>query len=193
MMQYHDYPGRPPRVFNEQYDYSFKLVLIGDLGVGKSKLYSQFVQHEFTESSDWHLGLDHKILKLDDPDMYGMFQRVKVFIQDTRSGAIDHDYYYDAVGALLVYDVTNRESYQSVPKWLQMLRNYGRPGIVIMLVGNKIDSEDHLREVPTEDAKAFAAEKNILFCETSAREHIDVLIAFYSIINEIHRIVKSIQ
>jgi GTPase SAR1 family protein len=70
-------------------------------------------------------------------------------------------YYYDAVGALLVYDVTNRESYQSVPKWLKMLRNYGRPGIVIVLVGNKIDSEDHLREVPTEDAKAFAGMSNV--------------------------------
>ncbi|KAG1865308.1 Rab11/RabA-family small GTPase [Suillus subluteus] len=188
MMQYY-HPQRPPWAFDEQYDYSCKLVLIGDSGVGKSNLLLQLVQNKFTETPDCHLGLDHKILMVINPD--GLFQWVKSNIYDTagleRSDAISPYYYYDAAGALLVYDITNVASYQSVTRWLKELRDHGKPNIVIMLVRNKTD-KDYLRMVRTVDAKTFAAKNNLLFCEASAREHSNVVEAFCSVINEIHRI-----
>ncbi|KAG1819735.1 uncharacterized protein BJ212DRAFT_1342706 [Suillus subaureus] len=76
-------------------------------------------------------------------------------------------YYYDAVGALLAYDITNGASHGNVTRWLKGLRDRGKPNIVIMLVGNETDSKDYLRMVRTDDAKAFAA-FYFLFCKSSA-------------------------
>jgi len=84
-----------------------------------------------------------------------------------RYRAITSAYYRGAVGALLVYDISKHATYVNVQRWLKELRDHADSNIVIMLVGNKSDLR-HLRAVPTDEAKAFAAENNLSFIETSA-------------------------
>lgn len=90
-------------------------------------------------------------------------------------------YYRGAVGALLVYDIAKQITFENVQRWLKELRDHADSNIVIMLVGNKSDLR-HLRAVPTEEAKAFAAENNLSFIETSALDASNVEGAFQSIL-----------
>lgn len=97
-------------------------------------------------------------------------------------------YYRGAVGAMLVYDITKRQSFDHVARWLEELRGHADKNIVIMLIGNKSDLGT-LRAVPTEDAKEFAQRENLFFMETSALEATNVENAFVTILTEIYRIV----
>lgn len=90
-------------------------------------------------------------------------------------------YYRGAVGALLVYDIAKHATYVNVTRWLKELRDHADSNIVIMLVGNKSDLK-HLRAVPTDEAKAFAAENGLSFIETSALDASNVEGAFQTIL-----------
>jgi small GTP-binding protein len=90
-------------------------------------------------------------------------------------------YYRGAVGALLVYDIAKHATYVNVMRWLKELRDHADSNIVIMLVGNKSDLK-HLRAVPTDEAKAFAAENGLSFIETSALDASNVESAFQTIL-----------
>ena len=100
------------------------------------------------------------------------------------------DSYRGAVGALLVYDIAKHSTYVNVSRWLKELRDHADSNIVVMLVGNKSDLR-HLRAVPTEEAKAFAAENNLSFIETSALDASNVEQAFQNILTEIYHIVSN--
>ncbi|KAF3912963.1 hypothetical protein ABW21_db0208177 [Orbilia brochopaga] len=119
---------------------------------------------------------------------------IKAQIWDTagqeRYRAITSAYYRGAVGALLVYDISKHITYENVTRWLKELRDHADSNIVIMLVGNKSDLR-HLRAVTTDEAKAFAAENNLSFIETSALDASNVELAFQNILTEIYRIVSS--
>ncbi|XWS28049.1 hypothetical protein CRYUN_Cryun25bG0032400 [Craigia yunnanensis] len=106
-----------------------------------------------------------------------------------RYRAITSAYYRGAVGALLVYDVTRRVTFENVKRWLKELRDHTDSNIVIMLVGNKADLR-HLRAVSTEDAKAFAKRENTFFMETSALESMNVENAFTEVLSQIYRVVS---
>lgn len=99
-------------------------------------------------------------------------------------------YYRGAVGAMLIYDITKRQSFDHVTRWLEELREHADTNIVIMLIGNKSDLGS-LRAVPTEDAKEFAENENFFFMETSALEATNVESAFVTILTEIYRIVSK--
>lgn len=99
-------------------------------------------------------------------------------------------YYRGAVGAMLVYDITKRQSFDHVARWLEELRGHADKNIVIMLIGNKSDLGT-LRAVPTEDAKEFAQRENLFFMETSALEATNVETAFLTILTEIYRIISK--
>ena len=91
---------------------------------------------------------------------------------------------------MLVYDITNMNSFKNVPQWLKTLKQLADSNIIILLVGNKTDLRDK-REVKKEDAAAYAAEHQLAFIETSALDCTNVDIAFDRIINEIYRVVKQ--
>lgn len=99
-------------------------------------------------------------------------------------------YYRGAVGAMLVYDMTKRPSFDHVARWLEELRGHADKNIVIMLVGNKSDLKT-LRAVPTEDAKEFAQRESLFFMETSALEATNVETAFLTVLTDIYRIVSK--
>jgi Ras-related protein Rab-11A len=174
---------------DDEYDYLFKVVLIGDSGVGKSNLLSRFTRNEFNLESKSTIGVEFatRSIQVDN-------KTIKAQIWDTagqeRYRAITSAYYRGAVGALLVYDIAKHVTYENVNRWLKELRDHADNNIVIMLVGNKSDLR-HLRAVPTEEAKQFAAENNLSFIETSALDASNVELAFQNILTEIYRIVSN--
>lgn len=106
-----------------------------------------------------------------------------------RYRAITSAYYRGAVGALLVYDVTRRSTYENVLRWLNELRGHTDPNIVVMLIANKSDLR-HLRAVSTEEGQELAERESLYFMETSALEAINVDNAFTEVLTEIHRVVS---
>jgi len=175
-------------VKDEEYDYLFKVVLIGDSGVGKSNLLSRFTRNEFNLESKSTIGVEFatKSIQVD-------AKTVKAQIWDTagqeRYRAITSAYYRGAVGALLVYDISKHVTFENVERWLKELRDHAEQNIVIMLVGNKSDLR-HKRAVTTEDAMAFAEANNLAFIETSALDATGVDEAFRQILTEIYRLMS---
>lgn len=175
--------------FNGKIDYVFKIVLIGDSAVGKSQLLARFARDEFNLDSKATIGVEFqtKTVNMD-------HKTIKAQVWDTagqeRYRAVTSAYYRGAVGAMLVYDISKRQSFDHVAKWLEELREHADKNITIMLVGNKSDL-GNLRAVPTEDAKEFAERESLFFMETSALDSTNVESAFLTVLTEIYRIVSK--
>ncbi|KAF9109062.1 hypothetical protein BGX27_008045 [Mortierella sp. AM989] len=174
----------------DHYDYLYKIILIGESGVGKTNILSRFTQNEFTFESKSTIGIDFATVKSIQIDG----KIIKVQIWDSagqeRYRAISVAFYRGAVGALLVYDLSKMWSFQNLKRWLSELKEHADPNIVLMLVGNKSDLR-HLRAVATEDGKALAEKHNMLFLETSALNGTNVQEAFSEVIAEIHKAVLT--
>ncbi|XP_019960526.1 RAB11a, member RAS oncogene family, like [Paralichthys olivaceus] len=175
----------------DEYDYLFKVVLIGDSGVGKSNLLSRFTRNEFSLESKSTIGVEFATRSI---QVEG--KTIKAQIWDTagqeRYRAITSAYYRGAVGALLVYDIAKHLTYENAERWLKELQDHADSNIVIMLVGNKSDLR-HLRAVPTDEAKAFAEKHGLSFLETSALDSSNVELAFQTILTAIYNIVSQRQ
>ncbi|XP_034730689.1 ras-related protein Rab-25b [Etheostoma cragini] len=174
---------------DEAYNFVFKVVLIGESGVGKSNLLSRFTKNEFNHDSRTTIGVEFSTRTV---QLNGF--TIKAQIWDTagleRYRAITSAYYRGAVGALLVFDITKHLTYESVERWLKELYDHADPHIVVMLVGNKTDLESE-RSVPNEEAKDYAEKNGLLYLETSALESTNVEAAFNSVLSEIQRKVSS--
>jgi len=174
---------------NEEYDYLFKVVLIGDSGVGKSNLLSRFTRNEFNLESKSTIGVEFATKSIQAEG-----KTIKAQIWDTagqeRYRAITSAYYRGAVGALLVYDISKHSTFENVERWLKELRDHAEQNIVVMLVGNKSDLR-HLRAVETEEAMTFSEEHNLAFIETSALDASGVDTAFQRILTEIYRLMAK--
>mmetsp|Transcript_39300 Transcript_39300/g.113675 ORF Transcript_39300/g.113675 Transcript_39300/m.113675 type:complete len:212 (-) Transcript_39300:124-759(-) len=175
----------------EDYDYLFKVVLIGDSGVGKSNLLSRFTRDEFNLESKSTIGVEFATKSITTNGKV-----IKAQIWDTagqeRYRAITSAYYRGAVGALLVYDLSKRVTFENLERWLQELRDHADANIVIMLVGNKGDLR-HLRAVGQDEALAFAEKHGLACIETSALESTNVETAFMRLLSEIYTLMSSRQ
>ncbi|EOA36627.1 hypothetical protein CARUB_v10011865mg [Capsella rubella] len=169
---------------DEECDYLFKAVLIGDSAVGKSNLLSRFSRDEFRLDSKPTIGVDFAYRNVRVGD-----KTIKAQIWDTagqeRFRAITSSYYRGALGALLIYDITRRTTFVNISKWLSELRGFSSPDTVIVLVGNKSDLRQS-REVKEEEGKTLAESEGLYFLETSALENQNVEEAFLSMIGRIH-------
>ncbi|KAG4142528.1 hypothetical protein ERO13_D06G134900v2 [Gossypium hirsutum] len=174
---------------DDDYGYLFKVVLIGDSGVGKSNLLSRFTKNEFSLESKSTIGVEFATRSITIEDKV-----VKAQIWDTagqeRYRAVTSAYYRGAVGALLVYDATRHVTFENIERWLKELRDHTDGSIVIMLLGNKSDLR-HLRAVLTEDAKAFAEKEKTYFMETSAPESLNIESAFTEVLTQIYHVVSK--
>ncbi|XP_077599350.1 ras-related protein Rab-25-like [Stigmatopora nigra] len=174
---------------DDTYNFVFKVVLIGESGVGKSNLLTRFTKNEFNHDSRTTIGVEFstRTVQLEN-------STIKMQVWDTagleRYRAITSAYYRGAVGALLVYDISKHLTYESAERWLKELYDHADPHIVVMLVGNKSDLVD-LRTVPAEEAKAFAESKGLMYMETSALDSTNVEAAFIDVLTAIHRKVAS--
>lgn len=167
----------------KDYDYLFKLVLIGDSGVGKSCLLLRFADDAFTESYISTIGVDFRFrtVKIDN-------KTVKLQIWDTagqeRFRTITSAYYRGADGIIMVYDVTSQDSFDHVNDWLKEVNRYAAEGTCKLLVGNKSDRTTD-RVVTAEQAKEFADEIEVPFLETSAKSASNVEEAFLTMAGEL--------
>lgn len=172
-----------------EYDYLFKLLLIGDSGVGKSCLLLRFADDTYTESYISTIGVDFKIRTI---DLDG--KTIKLQIWDTagqeRFRTITSSYYRGAHGIIIVYDVTDLDSFQNVKQWLHEIDRYASENVNKLLVGNKADLADK-RTVQEGDAREFANELSIQFLETSAKEATNVENAFLTMAYEIKQRMAS--
>ncbi|CAN6321995.1 unnamed protein product [Urochloa humidicola] len=173
----------------DEYDYLFKVVLIGDSGVGKSNLLSRFTRNTFSLDSKSTIGVEFATRTI---QVEG--KTIKAQIWDTagqeRYRAITSAYYRGAVGALLVYDVTKAATFENARRWLKELRDHADANTVVMLIGNKTDLA-HLRAVAQGDAAALAEREGLSFLETSALDATNVDAAFETTLAEIYRIVSK--
>lgn len=157
----------------------FKLVLLGDTAVGKSCLVVRFVRDEFFEFQEPTIGAAFltQTVALDDAT-------VKFEIWDTagqeRYRSLAPMYYRGAAAAIVVYDITNPDSFAGAKSWVKELQRRGDPNVVIALAGNKADLESR-RKVEFEEANAYAEENGILHLETSAKNANNVRALFVEI------------
>lgn len=171
------------------YSYLFKYIIIGDTGVGKSCLLLQFTDKRFRHDHDLTIGVEFgsRMLRLDDKD-------IKLQIWDTAGQesfrSITRSYYRGAAGALLVYDITRRDTFSHLSAWLKDARENGNPDMVITLVGNKTDL-DSKRTVTSEEGERFARENGLIFMEASAKSNINVEETFESTGRNIYNKIKE--
>jgi len=168
---------------NPEYDYLFKLLLIGDSGVGKSCLLLRFADDTYTESYISTIGVDFKIRTI---ELNG--KTIKLQIWDTagqeRFRTITSSYYRGAHGIIVVYDVTDQVSFNNVKQWLQEIDRYACENVNKLLVGNKCDLVSK-KVVDTKTAKEFADSLGLPFLETSAKNAMGVEQAFILMATEI--------
>jgi len=166
-----------------EYDYLFKLLLIGDSGVGKSCLLLRFADDTYTESYISTIGVDFKIRTVELESKV-----IKLQIWDTagqeRFRTITSSYYRGAHGIIVVYDVTDQDSFNNVKTWLNEIDRYASENVNKLLVGNKCDLTAK-KVVDYQTAKAFADELGIPFLETSAKNATNVEQAFMTMAQEI--------
>lgn len=167
------------------YSYLFKYIVIGDTSVGKSCLLLQFLEKKFKFDHDTTIGVEFgsKIINVKD-------KQIKLQIWDTagqeRFRTITSSFYRGSNGIIMVYDVSNQESFDNIMKWLNEINKYATDDVVKLLVGNKCDLESQ-REVSYKTGKALANELNVPFIETSAKDYKFVNQAFTIMINEIKK------
>jgi Ras-related protein Rab-11A len=177
----------------DDYDMIYKIVLIGDSGVGKSNLLSRYTKNEFSLQTKTTVGVEFGAKKFEIED-----SKVKAQIWDTagqeRYKSITSCYYKGAKGAIIVYDITKNESFINVDKWLSEFKRNADSDACYILIGNKCDLTEE-RRVTTEEGMSKAELyskytilnlKEIPFMETSALEKINIEEAFQTLVAEIH-------
>lgn len=164
----------------------FRIIIIGDSGVGKSSLLLRYTDDAFTESFITTIGVDFRVKTV---ELKGG-KRVKLQIWDTagqeRFRNITTAYYRGAQGVLLTYDITSRASFEHVQSWLADLERHGDDPhqLALILVGNKADLGSTSREVETKEGEALAKKQNMFFVETSARTALNVDTLFLELTNQ---------
>ena len=168
----------------ENYNMIFKIVLVGDSGVGKTNLLLRYLKNEFNTQTKATVGVEFGNTKVQIDNAL-----IKAQIWDTagqeRYRSITSAYYKGAHGALIVYDITRKDSFDSVEKWLSDLKNNGEEKMVIMAIGNKCDMVNE-RVISTEEGEAKAQRNNIAFLETSALNATNVAKAFDELIQKLY-------
>ncbi|KAM9765887.1 ras-related protein Rab-8B [Menidia menidia] len=165
------------------YDYLFKLLLIGDSGVGKTCLLFRFSEDAFNTTFISTIGIDFKIRTV---DLDG--KKVKLQIWDTagqeRFRTITTAYYRGAMGIMLVYDITNEKSFDNIRNWIRNIEEHASSDVERMVLGNKSDMSDR-RQVSRERGEKLAIDYGIKFLETSAKSSINVDEAFLTLARDI--------
>lgn len=169
------------------YEYVYKIIILGDSGVGKTSIIERFIKKKFTYDSVTTIGVDFETTMVQVLDEFNNIVNIKLHIWDTAGQeayqALTRIYYRTGVAALAVFDVSNRKSFVSVEKWIKKLHENGPQISEIILVGNKVDKS---REVTEEEAMSFARKHGISYIETSAKTGDHVEHVFYKLAQEIY-------
>lgn len=170
-------------IMAKTYDYLFKLLLIGDSGVGKTCVLFRFSEDAFNATFISTIGIDFKIRTI---ELDG--KKIKLQIWDTagqeRFRTITTAYYRGAMGIMLVYDITNEKSFDNIKNWIRNIEEHASADVEKMILGNKCDMNDR-RQVSKERGEELAIEYGIKFMETSAKASINVEEAFFTLARDI--------
>ena len=168
---------------NETYDFLFKVVVVGDSGVGKTGITNRYLKGNFQEDMKTTVGVEFGAKKVVIKE-----KCVKIQIWDTagqeRYRSVTTAYYKGAKGALIVYDITNSQSFQNIERWIKEVRDATDKEIKIILIGNKSDLEEN-RKVSAAEGQKLSDENNLSFFETSGKENLNVDTAFDNISNSV--------
>ena len=171
----------------------YKVLLLGDSSVGKTCFLLRYCDKSFQEAHLSTIGLDYllKSMTLQND------KNIKLQIWDTagqdRFRAITKNYYKGANGIILIYDVTNKQSYENVKNWLTQIKEEANPNVIIYLAGNKIDVEEEQRVITTEDGQKIADEYKLPFKETSAKNGINVNEIFQELVEKIDETFSKLE
>ncbi|KAI1884039.1 hypothetical protein AGOR_G00222270 [Albula goreensis] len=173
----------PKDAADQNFDYMFKLLIIGNSSVGKTSFLFRYADDSFTSAFVSTVGIDFKVKTVFRND-----KRIKLQIWDTagqeRYRTITTAYYRGAMGFLLMYDITNQDSFNAVQDWATQIKTYSWDNAQVILVGNKCDLEDD-RLIPTEDSQRLADELGFQFFEASAKDNINVKQVFERLVDVI--------
>ena len=167
----------------EKKEVLYKILLLGDSSVGKTCFLMRYTDNTFQEIHMSTIGLDYKLknVQLDDGKM------VKIQIWDTagqdRFRSITKNYYKGAHGIILIYDITNKKSFENVRNWINQIKEEVSEKVSIILVGNKIDDEEH-RVVATDDGEKIAKELGLMFFECSAKSGVNIDSTFNELVKK---------
>ncbi|XP_069142342.1 ras-related protein Rab-43-like [Argopecten irradians] len=171
---------------DDAFDYLFKIVLIGDAGVGKTCVVQRFKSGTYVEKHGSTIGVDFtmKTMQIDG-------KLIKLQIWDTagqeRFRTITQSYYRSANGVILAYDITKKASFENISRWIEDVKRYAGSNIVQCLIGTKSDLE-HLREVKTAESRAYADHHSMVdVIETSAKENTNVEEVFMRMAKELKK------
>ena len=159
---------------------SVKIVLLGNASVGKSSILQRFASDMFTEHSPPTVGaaFTTKVITVKG-------RQIKFDIWDTagqeKYRSMTPLYYRGAYAAIIVYDLTDKQSFDGAVSWINEIRNIEGKDIEIAVVGNKVDLQSNQRQIATETAKQYAADHGFLFTETSAKSGVGVSELFHDI------------
>ncbi|XP_016972746.1 ras-related protein Rab-26 [Drosophila rhopaloa] len=169
----------------DDFDIMGKVIMLGDSGVGKTSLLIRFRDGRYVPSyflSTVGIDFRNKVVVVDGT-------RVKLQIWDTagqeRFRSVTHAYYRDAHALLLLYDVTNKTTYDNIRAWLGEIREYAQEDVVIVLIGNKADCSGSERQVKREDGERLGREHNVPFMETSAKTGLNVELSFTAVARQL--------
>ena len=159
-------------LISQDYDYLFKVLLLGDSDVGKSSLILRYTEETFNSKLVNSIGVDFKMKK---KEIDGKI--IKVQIWDTagheRFRSITYSYYRGANAIIIVFDLSDKKSFISITEWLKQIEKHAKENVFKFLVGNKSDLVDE-RQVSYEEAKQYADEHDLPYIETSAKEGINI-------------------
>ncbi|KAJ7386502.1 Ras- protein Rab-3 [Desmophyllum pertusum] len=166
---------------DQNFDYMFKLLIIGNSAVGKTSFLFRYADDSFTSAFVSTVGIDFKV-----KTVFRNEKRVKLQIWDTagqeRYRTITTAYYRGAMGFILMYDITNEESFQAVQDWSTQVKTYSWSNAQVILVGNKSDMEED-RVVTYERGKKLADQLGLEFFETSAKDNANVKQVFERLVD----------
>ena len=168
-------------------DFNFKVILVGNKMAGKTSISTRFIESSFTEEYKTSTEVKYKRKQM---PIAGTQEIAEVHLWDTlgqeRFKSLAPIFFRRSIGALLVYDVTNRESFLALETWLQQIKNNSAEDIVVMLVGNKVDKPDKV--ITHEMGAEYARMNNMGFMEVSAKEDINIKAAFTNLVQNIYTV-----
>ena len=174
-------------------DIVYKVLLLGDSTVGKTCFLLRYCDKTFQDAHLSTIGLDYRVKTMTLKNK----KNIKLQIWDTagqdRFRAIKKNYYKGANGIILIYDVTNLQTYENVKNWITQIREETNPNVVIYLAGNKIDIPEEERVVKTEEGKEIANEYKLQFKETSAKDGINVNEVFQELVEKIDEVNSKLE
>ena len=174
-------------------DIVYKVLLLGDSTVGKTCFLLRYCDKTFQDAHLSTIGLDYRLKSMTLKNK----KNIKLQIWDTagqdRFRAITKNYYKGANGIILIYDVTNLQTFENVKNWITQIREEANKNVVIFLAGNKADLPEESRAVQKEDGQKMAEEYNIPFQETSAKEGINVNETFQELVEKIDEVFSKLE